>query len=123
MIWIISTGIPSNKVIIGGFSQGACLALEFTARNPDKYGGIFAYTGALIGSADTERNYTGKLTNVPVFLGTSDNDPWIQTSYQKESVRILEELGAQVDFRIYPGLGHTINEDEISVVKKMLSSI
>jgi len=110
---IINGGIDKKDIYFLGFSQGACLMLEFTARNADAYGGIIAFTGGLIGEIINEQNYTGDFQNTPVFIGTSDPDPHVPVSRVKESAGILMRLNAEVIEKIYPGMGHTINDDEI----------
>lgn len=120
---VTAAGVPLAHIIIGGFSQGACLSLEFAARNAMQYGGVFAYTGALIGPSDTVRDSSGSLEGVPIFLGTSDKDPWVHYSFQQDSVRVLEGMGAVVDFRVYPDMGHTVNDDEIEAVQGMIGAI
>lgn len=120
---IESAGIPSEKIIILGFSQGACLSLEIAARNPKRYGGIVALSGGLIGTDDELTGYSASLEDTPVFLGCSDVDIHIPVERVHQSRDILTELGAQVDERIYEGMGHTINSDEISAVAKMMQSL
>lgn len=116
-------GIAPEHVLIGGFSQGACLALEFVARNARRYGGVFAYSGGLIGPAGTPRDYAGSLEGTPVFLGCSDVDAHIPLARVEESAEVLAGLGAQVDKRIYPGMGHTINADEIGAVQALMQRL
>lgn len=113
-------GFSDHRIAIGGFSQGACLASEFVARNASHYAGLFAFSGALIGPAGMERKYTGSFDNMSIFIGGSDVDPWIQHEYMIDTARVFTEMGANVDFRTYPGMGHTINEEELGAVKKML---
>lgn len=119
---LISQNIPAQKIILGGFSQGACLAAEYTARNPRSYGGLFVLSGALIGPEGSTRDYQGSLEGTPVFLGSSDVDPWVKHSLVAETAAVLEELDGEVDFRTYPGMGHTVNQDELQAVRKMITS-
>ena len=107
-------GIPSSRIVLLGFSQGGCLALEFAARNAGRY-------GAVIGPAETSRTYAGSLQGTPVFLGCSDVDPHIPLARVHESSRALSDLGGTVEERVYPGMGHTINEDEIKRVRSLLT--
>lgn len=116
-------GIAPEHIVIGGFSQGACLALEYVARNARRYGGVFAFSGGLIGPDGTPRDYPGTLDGTPIFIGCSDVDGHIPLRRVEESAEILAGHGAKVDKRIYPGMGHTINEDEISAVQKMLQDV
>lgn len=120
-------GLPPEQVFLLGFSQGACLALEFVARNRRRYGGIVGLSGGLIGPEGTNwmepgavLEGAGPLAGTPVFLGCSDTDPHIPKERVLESVQVLGDLGAQVTYRLYPGMGHTVNQDELDVVREML---
>ena len=113
------TGITANRVGLLGFSQGACLALEFAARNPTRYACVIGLSGGLIGPPGTPRNYPGTLAGTPVFLGCSDVDAHIPIERVHETARVLRDLGAVVDARIYPGMGHTVNEDELAAVRAL----
>ena len=119
----VSTVIPKESIVLMGFSQGACLVLEFAARNPMRYGGVVALSGGLIGPADTPRSYPGSLDGTPVFLGCSDVDSHIPVDRVRESARVMDGLGGEVDERIYPGMGHTINGDEIAWTARLLASL
>ncbi len=116
-------GIPAERVMMLGFSQGACLSLEFTARAARRYGGIVGLSGGLIGPDGTPRGYSGLLAGTPVFLGCSDVDPHIPEARVIETATVLRRLGGDVDMRIYPGMGHTINEDELEAVRGMMRSV
>jgi phospholipase/carboxylesterase len=118
-----SQGVPSERIILLGFSQGACLALEFAARNARRYGGVAGLSGGLIGPAGTPRNYQGSLVDTPVFLGCSDVDSHIPLARVLESIEVLRKLGGDVTEKIYPGMGHTIIEDEIDHVEAILRTI
>lgn len=120
MTHLESTGIHAEKVFLLGFSQGACLASEYAARNARRYGGIAALSGGLIGPPGTPRDYPGSMAGTPVFLGCSDVDAHIPKERVIESAQVMERLGAQVDMRLYPGMGHTVNADELEAVQKML---
>jgi predicted esterase len=115
------TGIPPQRVGVLGFSQGACLTLEFAARNPQPYAAVVGLSGGLIGPPGTPRDYPGSLAGAPVFLGCSDIDPHIPVERVRESAEVFRRLGANVDERIYPGMGHTVNEDELEAVRRLLS--
>lgn len=117
-----AAGIPAERIALGGFSQGACLASEFMARNARRYGGLLAFSGGLIGPPGTPRTYTGSLDGTPVFLGCSDVDPHIPKARVEETAAVFEELGAQVTMRLYPGMGHTINADEITHARTLLQN-
>jgi predicted esterase len=114
-------GIAPDRIVIGGFSQGACLSLEFAARHPQRYAGIVAFSGGLIGPPGTPRDYPGTFTGTPVFLGCSDIDAHVPVARVHESADVFRRMGADVDARIYPGMGHTINEDEIAAVSRLLA--
>jgi phospholipase/carboxylesterase len=103
-----------------GFSQGACLTLEFCARNAKPYGGIIAFTGGLLGDRVNTNNYQGNFEGAPVFIGSSDHDPHVPESRISESEMILNGMGAKVTTKIYPGMGHTINEDELNIASRIL---
>jgi predicted esterase len=120
---LVAAGLPPDHIFVLGFSQGACLALEFGARNPRRYGGLIALSGALIENGDQPRGYAGSLAGTPVFLGCSDADAHIPADRVVRSADLLLGLGGNVTFRLYPGLGHTVNDDEIARVKKMLESV
>ena len=114
---IEAAGIPPARTLLLGFSQGACLASEFVARHARRYGGLAVLSGALIGPDGLPRNYPGSLEATPVFLGCSDVDSHIPAWRVRESAEVLEELGAEVTLRLYPGMGHVINDDEIEAVR------
>ena len=118
---IDSTPLGSERVVILGFSQGACLALEFAARNPRRYGAVAGLSGGLIGPPGTPRDYPGSMENTPVFIGCSNIDPHIPVERVHESAEVLRRMGAAVDERIYPGMGHTINEDELNAVRALVA--
>jgi len=119
----VAAVIPEERVVLMGFSQGACLALEFAARNTRRYGALIAFSGGLIGPDDTSRDYSGSLEGTPAFLGCSDVDAHIPVGRVHESAHVLDGLGGEVEERIYPGMGHTINGDEIAWASSMLTSI
>jgi phospholipase/carboxylesterase len=106
---------------LAGFSQGACLALEYAARNPQRYAGLAGLSGGLIG--DVLREYTGSMEGTPVFLGCSDVDFHIPKERVVESAAVFRGLGASVTERLYPNMGHTVNEDEINAVKRIMAAV
>lgn len=116
-------GIPKEKIILLGFSQGACLATEFVARHPARYGGLAALSGGLIGETVSAENYSGSLEGTPYFLGCSDIDPHIPVERVHESAEIMKGLGADVTKQIYAGMGHTVNRDEIQHVQNMIKTV
>jgi predicted esterase len=113
-------GLGPNRVTIIGFSQGACLALEYVARHPQPYAGIVALSGGLIGPLSSTRHYEGSLKGTSILLGCSDVDPHIPVERVRESAEVFRGLGGSVDERIYPGMGHTINADEMHAIKLLL---
>jgi len=115
-------GIKSENIYFAGFSQGACLTLEFVTRHATKYGGIAAFTGGLIGDKIYRGNYAGDFSGTPVFIGTSDPDPHVPVERVNESAEILEKMNALVTKKIYKNMGHTISKDEISTVNKIIFS-
>jgi phospholipase/carboxylesterase len=116
-------GFDENRVALIGFSQGGCLALEYVARNAKRYGAVAGLSAGLIGPPGTSRNYAGALSGTPVFLGCSDVDAHVPLARVHESRDALGNLGAQVTERIYPGMGHTVNADEIAHVSKLLAGL
>ncbi|MDZ4859689.1 MAG: dienelactone hydrolase family protein [Candidatus Hydrogenedentes bacterium] len=120
---LIARAIPGSRIALLGFSQGACLTLEFAARHPRHYGAIIGLTGGLIGPPGTPRDYAGSLKRTPVFLGTSDIDPHVPLSRVQETETILARMGAEVELRVYPGMEHTINEDEMDACRAILQTL
>jgi predicted esterase len=115
-------GVPLECTFLLGFSQGACLTAEFVARHPRRYGGVAVLSGGLIGPEGAPRNYPGSLDGTPVFLGCSDIDSHIPVGRVRESAEVLKKLGGDVTMRLYEGMGHTVNEDEVEAVRSMLQS-
>ncbi len=116
-------GFPPEKVLLLGFSQGASLSLTYAARNARRYGGVVGLSGGLIGPPGIPWNFTGSMRSTPVFLGCSDVDPYIPQERVVESAREFERLGARVDARLYPGMEHTVCEDEILAVREMIKDL
>ena len=117
-----AAGIPAEKIVLAGFSQGACLASEFAARNARRYGGLLLFSGGLIGPPGTARSYDGSLDGTPVFIGCSDVDFHIPLERVRETTAVLTELGAAVTEKIYPGMDHTIIQDEIDQARHLLTN-
>lgn len=120
---LLSRGFAGGRIAILGFSQGACLASEYIARHPRRYGAVMALTGGLIGPDRAPRNYAGSLEGTPVFLGTSDPDPHVPFPRVQETAEVLTRLGAKVDLRRYPGMPHTINEEEIRACRMLVEAV
>ena len=116
-------GIASDKIILGGFSQGACLASEFVARNAQRFGGLLVFSGGLIGPPGTPRNYPGNFGGMPVFIGCSNVDFHIPEERVHETAEVLTHMGAVVDKQIYPNMGHTIVQDEIERAQKIVMAV
>jgi predicted esterase len=116
-------GVPADRVVLLGFSQGACLTLEYAARNARRYGAVVGWSGGLIGPPGTPRDYGGSLSGTPVFLGCSDTDPHVPAARVRETAEVLRRLGGEVDMRIYPGLGHTVDEDELEAARQLVSAV
>lgn len=112
--------IPTENIYFTGFSQGACLTLEFVTRNANKYGGIVAFTGGLIGDKIYPENYKGDFQNTPVFIGTSDPDPHVPVERVYATANILKDMNAAVTEKVYSNMGHTINQDEINQANKIV---
>jgi phospholipase/carboxylesterase len=110
---INAEGIANNEIYFAGFSQGACLTLEFVARNAQRWGGAVAFTGGLIGESVDLEKYKGDFEDTPIFIGTSDPDPHVPVARVQETTELLRSLKASVTEKIYPNMGHTISEDEI----------
>jgi phospholipase/carboxylesterase len=119
---VARAGIPPERTFLLGFSQGACLALEFAARNARRYGGVIGLSGALIGPPDLPRRYPGSLAGTPVFLGCSDVDMHIPQERVLDSARVFRQLGGSVTERLYPGLEHAVNPDELDFVRTMMQA-
>ena len=115
-------GVPPERIVLMGFSQGACLSQEFAARHARRYHAVIGLSGGLIGPPGTPRDYIGGFDGTPVFLGCSDIDPHIPLERVNESAEVFRRMGASVDERIYPRLGHTVNYDEIEAVRALLTA-
>ncbi|MDQ4076846.1 MAG: alpha/beta hydrolase [Chloroflexota bacterium] len=118
-----TAGIPAKRVMLIGFSQGACLTTEFVARHARRYGGAAGLSGGLIGPEGTPRDYDGSLDGTPIFLGCSDRDPHIPAKRVRHTQEVLERLGGNVTMRLYPNMAHTINRDEIEQIRTMMGTI
>jgi len=127
----LDAGVPSERLVLMGFSQGACLASEFARRNPRRYGAVVAYSGGVIGPMGTKWDVaagdadhgSGALDGTPVFLGCSDVDHHIPVERVHETARVFEAMGATVEKRIYPGMGHLVNHDELTYVQGLLRKV
>jgi predicted esterase len=120
---VATAGIPPERTLLLGFSQGACLALEYAARNPKPYGGLIGLSGALIENGDKPRPYQGTLNGASVFLGCSTTDPHVPRERVERSAEIFRGLGAAVTLRLYPNMDHSVNLDEIQFVQGMIPNV
>jgi predicted esterase len=118
-----AAGLPPERTVLLGFSQGACLALEYAARHARRYGGLAGLSGGLIGPDGTSRDYPGSLAGTPAFLGCSYVDGHIPKERVEHTGDVLRRLGADVTLRFYPNMGHTVNHDEIRHVRQILSGL
>jgi phospholipase/carboxylesterase len=116
-------GVTTDKIMLLGFSQGSCMVLEYAIRNPQRYGAVFGLSGGLIGAQGELVGYTGSLAQTPIFLGCSDIDDHIPVGRVHESADMLAQMGASVTKRIYAGMGHTINQDEIDFINQTMSTL
>jgi phospholipase/carboxylesterase len=119
----VEDSVPAERVVLLGFSQGACLTLEFAARHARRYGGVVGLSGGLIGPDGTPRDYPGDFAGTPTFLGCSDVDPHIPKERVIASGDVFDRMGAQVAVRLYPGMPHTVNEDEIRTVYEVIKAL
>ena len=120
---VIAAGIPGDRIILLGFSQGACLTSTAALRRPDRYGGVIIFSGGLIGPPGTIWNEDGRFDSSPVFFGCSDTDAHVPETRVTESAAVFARMGAAVTTRIYPGLGHVVNEDEAAFARDLLAQI
>jgi predicted esterase len=120
---IVDAGIPTDRIMLLGFSQGACLACTAAQRRPDRYGGVVAFSGGLIGPPGTAWTAQGDFRSTPVFFGCSDVDAHVPESRVRESAAVFERMGASVTTRIYPGMGHFVNDDEAEFARDLLAQL
>lgn len=119
----VQTRVPAQRLILLGFSQGACLALEWAARNARRYGAVVGLSGGLIGPDGTSRDYPGSFEDTPVFLGCSDVDPHIPMSRVVETGEVMKKMGAEVAVRFYPGMGHLVGIEELETIRALADAI
>jgi predicted esterase len=120
---VADADVPPERTVLLGFSQGACLATEYAARHARRYGGVVGLSGGLIGPDGTPRDYPGSLDGTPVFLGCSDVDFHIPEARVRETAQVLGRLGGAVDMRLYPGMGHLVNDDEVGAVRALVDAV
>ena len=119
----LAAGIAGEKIVLAGFSQGACLATEFVGRNAARYGGMLAFTGGLIGPPGTPISLAGDLAGTPVLLSSGDPDPHVPWDRVAESAELLRQIGGKVQLKRYPGRPHTVSADEMDVARELLSTV
>jgi predicted esterase len=115
--------VPAQRIVLLGFSQGACLTLEWAARNARRYGAVIGLSGGLIGPDGTPRDYPGSFDGTPIFLGCSDIDPHIPLRRVVDAGQVLKQIGADVTVRFYPGMGHLVSGEENATIREMLAAI
>jgi phospholipase/carboxylesterase len=118
----VEARVPAKRIMLLGFSQGACLTLEWAARHARRYSSIAGLSGGLIGPDGTARDYPGSFDGTPVFLGCSDVDPYIRKDRVEEAADTFERMGAAVDLRLYPGMGHLVSQDEIAALRELTAA-
>lgn len=119
----VESTVPNQRTILLGFSQGACLALEFAARNARRYGAVVGLSGGLIGPPDVPRQYPGSFDRTPVFLGCSDVDPYIQKERVLDSAEVFDRMDAEVTLRLYAGMAHTVSAEEIGELRRIVEIV
>lgn len=119
----LKLGIPTQRIMLLGFSQGACLSATAALRRPARYGGVIGYSGGLIGPPGIQWDTSGSFDGTPVFLGCSDVDNHIPKARVDESAAAFEGMYADVTERIYPGMSHTVNEDEIAFTRDLMARV
>lgn len=119
---VTAAGVPRDRVVLAGFSQGACLMTEFAVRHAGRYGGVLAFSGGLIGPPGTTWSFDGDLEGTPTFFGCSDVDPHVPRERVDESAEVFSRMGARVEKRLYPGMGHLINADELRFARKIVEA-
>jgi predicted esterase len=120
---VVARGVRKDHIVLLGFSQGACLTSEFAVRHADRYGGVILFTGGLVGPPGTTWNNPGSFAGTPIFLGSSDPDPHVPKARVDESAAVFTRMGAVVTERIYPGMGHTVNDEEITYAQAVMDAV
>jgi predicted esterase len=120
---VVARGVAKRRIMLLGFSQGACLTAEFAASHADRYGGVILFSGGLIGPPGTAWNYNGSFDGTPIFLGCSDIDSHVPKARVDESAAVFARMGAAVTKRIYPGMGHLVNDDEIAFAQGIMDAV
>ena len=119
----VEATVPSQRIVLLGFSQGGCLTLEWAARNARRYGAVVGLSAGLIGPDDTPRDYPGKFDATPVFIGCSDIDPYVPMPRVVAAGEVLKGMGADVTVRLYPGMAHLVSLEEIATIRGLTEGI
>jgi predicted esterase len=119
----VEATVPAQRTVVLGFSQGACLAVEWSARHARRYGAVIGLSGGLIGPDGTPRDYAGSFAGTPVFLGCSDIDPHIPMHRVVEAGEVLKRMDADVAVRFYPGMGHLVSLEELATINQLIEPI
>jgi len=119
----VEADVPRRRIVLLGFSQGACLTLEWAARNAGRFGGVVGLSGGLIGPEGTPRDYAGSFDGTPIFLGCSDIDPHIPMHRVVEAGEVLKAMAADLTVRFYPGMAHTVSLEELATIRALVASI
>jgi predicted esterase len=120
---IESVAIPRSRIVLLGFSQGACLAAEFAARHASRFGAVVVFSGGVIGPPGTRWDHAGRFDGTRAFFGCSDRDSHVPEARVLESAELFARMGAEVTTRIYPGMGHLVNDDEIAHAQALLDAV
>jgi predicted esterase len=123
VLHVVRAGVRKDRIVLLGFSQGACLTSQFAASHADRYGGVVLYSGGLIGPPGTTWDYPGSFGGTPVFLGCSDVDAHVPKTRVDESAAVFQRMGATVTEQIYPGMGHLVNDEEIAFTRTLLDEV
>lgn len=119
---LAANGFGAGRVVLLGFSQGACLVTEYAVRNARRWGGVVAFTGGLIGPPGSAWKFGGDFAGTPVFLGTSDLDEWVPEPRVRETAKVMAALGADVSLKVYPAMEHVVCEDEIRRARRLFEA-
>jgi len=119
----IQAGVPAERIVLLGFSQGACLTSTAAQRRPDRYGGVVVFSGGLIGPPGSTWAEQGRFQSTPVFFGCSDIDAHVPEARVRESAAVFDRMGAAVTLRIFPGMGHLVNDDELAFARDLIAML
>ncbi len=120
---VVNSGIPKDRIILLGFSQGACLTAEYAVEHADRFGSVIVYSGSLIGPPGTTWPYGGSFDGTPIFMGCSDVDSHVPRERVEEGAAVFERMGAVVTKRFYPSMGHLVNDDEMAFTQDLMREL